>query len=139
MKRRLSALALCLVLADPAWGLDAESQRLAVRYLAILGTNPMQQTAFDRLWKIHGDAGETEALLAACRERAAENPVLYARVLHRDGQESEAKRVLRKVAGSGNVAAAEMLAGMLEEEGEIRGAADVIESVAGVHESQGRA
>ena len=123
MKRRLSALALCLVLADPAWGLDAESQRLAVRYLAILGANPMQQTAFDRLWKIHADAGETEALLAACRKRAAENPVLYARVLQRAGQEAEAKRVLGEVAGSGNVAASEMLAGILEEEGEIRTAA----------------
>ena len=136
MKRRLSALALCLVLADAAWGLDAESQRLAVRYLAILGANPVQQTAFDRLWKIHADAGETEALLAACRERAAENPVLYARVLQRAGQEAEAKRVLGEVAGSGNVAAAEMLAGMLEEEGEIRTAADVIERAAAVHESQ---
>jgi predicted Zn-dependent protease len=136
MKRRLSALALCLVLAEAAWGLDAESQRLAVRYLAILGANPLQQTAFDRLWKIHADAGETEALLAICRERAAENPVLYARVLQRAGQEAEAKWVLGEVAGSGNVAAAEMLAGMLEEEGEIRGAADVIERAAGVHESQ---
>jgi thioredoxin-like negative regulator of GroEL len=136
MKRRLSALALCLVLADPAWGLDAESQRLAVRYLAILGANPMQQTAFDRLWKIHADAGETEALLAACRERAAENPVLYARVLQRAGQEAEAKRVLGEVARSGNVAASEMLAGILEEEGEIRTAADVIERAAAVHESQ---
>ena len=129
--------ALCLVLVDAAWGLDPESRRLADRYRAILGANPVQQTAFDRLWKIHADAGETEALLAECRERAAENPVLYARVLQRGGQESEAKRILREVAGSGNVAAAEMLAGMLEEEGEIRKAADVIERAAAVHESQG--
>ena len=55
---------------------------------------------------------------------SVENPVLYARVLQRAGQEAEAKRVLREAAGSGNVAAAEMLAGMLEEEGEIRAAAD---------------
>ncbi len=137
MKWRLFALALCLVLAGAAWGLDAESRRLADRYRAILNANPVQQTAFDRLWKIHADASETEALLAACKEQATKNPVLYARVLQRDGQEAEAKRVLREVAGPGNVAAAEMLAGMLEEEGEIRGAADVIESVAGVHESQG--
>ena len=33
--------------------LDAQSQKLADRYLAILTANPMQQTAFDRLWKIH--------------------------------------------------------------------------------------
>src|SRR4030095_11821583 len=111
MKRRLSALALCLLLAEAAWGLDAESQRLAVRYLAILGANPLQQTAFDRLWEIHADAGETEALLAICRESAAEHPVVYARVLRRAGQEAEAKWVLGEVAGSGNVAAAEMLAG----------------------------
>ena len=137
MKRRVSALALCLVLAGAAWGLDAEPRRLADRYLAILRANPAQQTAFERLWKIHADAGETEALLAACREGASENPVLYARLLQRDGREAEAKRVLREVAGSGNVAAAEMLAGMLEKEGEIRAAADVIEAAAAVHESQG--
>jgi hypothetical protein len=76
MKRRVSALALCLVLADAAWGLDAEPRRLADRYLAILRANPAQQTAFERLWKIHADAGETESLLAACREGASENPVL---------------------------------------------------------------
>ncbi len=136
MKWRVFALALCLVLADAARGLDAEPRRLADRYLAILRANPVQQTAFDRLWKIHADAGETDALLAACRERASENPVLYARVLQRDGQEAEAKRVLREVAGPANVAAAEMLAGMLEKEGEIRGAAELMEKAAAVHDSQ---
>ncbi len=136
MKWRVFALALSLVLADAARGLDAESRRLADRYMAILRSNPVQQTAFDRLWKIHADAGETDALLAACRERASENPVFYARVLLRDGQEAEAKRVLREVAGPANAPAVEMLAGMLEKDGEIRAAAELIERAPAAQESQ---
>ena len=52
------------------------------------------------------------------------------------GRRPKRKGVLGEVAGSGNVAASEMLAGILEEEGEIRTAADVIERAAAVHESQ---
>jgi predicted Zn-dependent protease len=136
MRWRLFAVGIWLALADAGWALDAQSKRLAERYLSILASNPMQQTAFDRLWKIHADAGETEALLASCRERAAENPLLYARILQRAGQHAEAKRVLSETAGSGNAAAAEMLAGILEEEGEIRVAADVIEKAVAAQETQ---
>jgi thioredoxin-like negative regulator of GroEL len=136
MTWRLFALGLWFVLADAGWGLDAESQRLAERYLSILASNPVQRTAFDRLWKIYADAGETEALLALCRGRAAENPLLYARLLQRAGQQTEAKRVLGEVAGSGNAAAAEMLAGILEEEGEIRAAVNLIEQATAAHENQ---
>lgn len=137
MKWRFSALVACLVLADTACGLDAESQRLTDRYLSILSANPMHQTAFDRLWKIHAEAGETEALLTACREEGAKKPVLYARVLQRAGQETEAKKVLGEATESGNVSAAEMLAAILEQEGELRSAADVIERAIAAHESQG--
>jgi thioredoxin-like negative regulator of GroEL len=137
MKGCLSAVALSLVLADAAWGLDAESQRLADRYLKILGGNPLQQIAFERLWNIHADAGETETLVAECRKRAVENPVLFARVLQRAGRIREAKSVLAEAAGSGNAGAAEMLAGMLEEDGEIKAAAEIMEKLAAKHETQG--
>ena len=136
MRRCLFALALCLGLAETVCGLDSESRRLADRYLSILESKPLQQVAFDRLWKIHADAGETEALVDACRKRAVENPLLYARVLQRAGQLAEAKRVLDEAAGSGNANAAEMLAGILEEEGEIRAAAELLEKVAAAHENQ---
>jgi thioredoxin-like negative regulator of GroEL len=136
MRRRLFALALCLGLADTMCGLDAESQRLAGRYLSILDSKPLQQIAFDRLWKIYADAGETEALVDACRKRAVENPLLYARVLQRAGRQAEAKRVLGEGAASGDANAAEMLAGILEEEGEIGAAAQLLENVAAAQENQ---
>jgi thioredoxin-like negative regulator of GroEL len=136
MKWRLAAITFCLALADVASGLDAESRRLAERYLTVLERNPTQQTVFDRLWKIHADAGEIESLIEACRMRAAENPILYARLLQRAGRAAEAKQVLGDAAEGGNIGAAEMLAGMLEEEGEIRTAADLLQKIAAVHENQ---
>ena len=102
MGGRFLPLGLWLCLSGVALGLDAQSQKLADRYLAILTANPMQQTAFDRLWKIHSEAGEIDALIAVCQQRAAEAPVLYARVLQRAGRTVEVKKVLAEAAGSGS-------------------------------------
>jgi tetratricopeptide (TPR) repeat protein len=135
MRKWLCTFALCLGVQGAAWALDAQSQRLADRYLTILISNPMQQTAFDRLWKIHSEAGEIEALVAACQQKATQAPVLYARVLQRSGRAAEAKRVLGEAALSGNISATEMLAGMLEEEGDVRAAAELVEKATVTHQS----
>ncbi len=135
MRKRLFTFVLCLGAQSAAWGLDAESQKLADRYLAILVANPMQQTAFDRLWKIHAEAGEIEALVAACREKGTQAPVLYARVLQRAGHIAEAKRVLGEAAQSGNISAVDMLAAILEEEGDIRAAAELVEKASATDRS----
>lgn len=135
MKRRLFAFCLCVGMQGAAWALDVQSQKLADRYLAILITNPMQQTAFDRLWKIYAEAGEVEALVAACHQKADQAPVLYARVLERAGRSAEAKSVLEEAARSGSIPAAEMLAGMLEDEGNIHAAAKLVEKAAATHQS----
>jgi thioredoxin-like negative regulator of GroEL len=126
MRKRLLTFVACVGVQGAAWGLDAQSQKLADRYLTILIANPMQQTAFDRVWKIHVEAGEIEALVAACQQRAAQAPVLYARVLQRVGRTAEAKQVLAEAVQSGSGVATEMLAGVLEEEGDIRAAAEVV-------------
>ncbi len=135
MRKRLFTFVLCLGAQSAAWGLDAQSQKLADRYLGILVANPMQQTAFERLWKIHAEAGEIEALVAACREKGTQAPVLYARVLQRAGHIAEAKRVLGEAARSGNISATDMLAAMLEEEGDIRAAAELVEKASATDRS----
>ena len=131
MRWRFLPLGLWLCLSGIALGLDAQSQKLADRYLAILTANPMQQTAFDRLWKIHSEGGEIDALIAVCQQRAAEAPVLYARVLQRAGRTGEAKKVLAEAAGSGILQAAEMLSGLLEEDGDLAAAAKLLEEAPG--------
>lgn len=135
MKRRLFAFCLCFGMQGAAWALDVQSQKLADRYLAILIANPMQQTAFDRLWKIHAEAGEVDALVAACEQQAGQAPVLYARVLERAGRSAEAKSVLEEAARSGSIPATEILAGMLEEEGNIHAAAELLEKASTTHRS----
>ena len=102
MRRRFLPLALCLGLHGVALGLDSQSQKLADRYLGILIANPMQQTAFDRLWKIYADVGEIEGLVALCQQQAAQVPVLYGRVLQRAGRAAEAKKVLGTVKWTGS-------------------------------------
>ncbi|HEU4679967.1 MAG TPA: tetratricopeptide repeat protein, partial [Terrimicrobiaceae bacterium] len=126
MRKRLFTFVACLGVQGAAWALDAQSQKLADRYLTILVANPMQQTAFDRLWKIHVEAGEIEALVTACQQRAGQAPVLYARVLQRAGRTTEAKQVLAEAVQSGSGIATEMLAGVFEEEGDFRAAAEVV-------------
>ena len=131
MRWRFAAATFFAAWGGAAHALDQQSQRLADRYLAILGTNPSQEIAFQRLWKIYADSSETEALLAICRQRASENPVLYARVLQRIGREEDAKLILSETAErANNVVAAQMLAEMLESEGEVRAAAEVIQQAA---------
>ncbi len=134
MRRRFLPFALWVCLSSVALGLDAQTQKLADRYLAILTANPMQQTAFDRLWKIHAEAGEIDALVALCQQKAAEAPVLYARVLQRAGRMVEAKTVLGEAAGSGSLRAAEMLSGILEEEGDLAAAARLLEEATATHQ-----
>ena len=102
MRWRFAAATFFAAWAGAAHALDQQSQRLADRYLAILGTNPSQEIAFQRLWKIYADSSETEALLEICRQRASENPVLYARVLQRIGREEDAKLILRESAERAN-------------------------------------
>ena len=135
MRGRFLPLGLWLCLSGIALGLDAQSQKLADRYLAILTANPMQQTAFDRLWKIHSEGGEIDALIAVCQQRAAEAPVLYARVLQRAGRTGEAKKVLAEAAGSGILQAAEMLSGLLEEDGDLAAAAKLLEEAPGAQQN----
>jgi tetratricopeptide (TPR) repeat protein len=135
MGRRFLPLGLWLCLSGVALGLDAQSQKLADRYLTILIANPMQQTAFDRLWKIHSEAGEIDALIAVCQQRAAEAPVLYARVLQRAGRTVEVKTVLGRAAASGSIQAAEMLSGILEEEGDLAAAAKLLEESTATHQN----
>ncbi len=110
--------------------LDAESQRLADRYRSILEANAAQQTAFDRLWEIHAKAGETQALVAYARQQAGKSPVLSARILRRAGKSEDAEKILGPAAGTGNVAAIEMLAEWLEEKGDFPAAAAVLEGAA---------
>ena len=135
MRGRFLPFGLWLCLSGVALGLDAQSQKLADRYLAILTANPMQQTAFDRLWKIHSEAGEVDALIAVCQRRAAEAPVIYARVLQRAGRTVEVKKVLAEAAGSGIIQAAEMLSGLLEEEGDLAAAAKLLEEAPGAQQN----
>jgi tetratricopeptide (TPR) repeat protein len=135
MRWRFLPFGLWLCVSGIALGLDAQSQKLADRYLAILTANPMQQTAFERLWKIYSEAGEVDALIAACQQRSAETPVLSAKVLQRAGRTIEAKTVLGEAAGSGSIQAAEMLAGMLEEEGDLEAAAKLLEEATATHQN----
>ena len=132
---RFLPLGLWLCLSGVALALDAQSQKLADRYLAILTGNPMQQTAFDRLWTIHSEAGEIDALIAVCQQRAPAAPVLYARVLQRAGRTVEAKTVLSEAALSGSLQAAEMLSGILEEEGDVGAAAKLLEEATATHQN----
>ena len=135
MKRRLFAAALCLISASSAWSLDEASRKLADRYRTILAENPSQSAVFDRLWKIYADAGETAQLVESCRQRAAEEPVLCARVLLRAGEKTGAGDILKKAAALGNIPAAEMLAGVLEEDGDSAAAALVLEKAVAVKET----
>lgn len=127
MKRPLTVAVLCLAGAGSGWSLDAESQRLADRYRALVVENPAQKTAFDRLWKIYADAGETEVLVTLAREQAREAPAFYARVLLAAGRDEEARKFLDQAAATGSLPAAEMLSGLLETQGEFAAAARMLE------------
>ncbi|HRJ71781.1 MAG TPA: hypothetical protein PLS03_06120, partial [Terrimicrobiaceae bacterium] len=131
MKRRLSAFASGLLWSATAWGLDAESARLAGRYEALLESNPSQATAFERLWKIYADSGETAILAQRARDRAGDHPALSAKILLRAGYPDEAEALLKKASGAGVRAAAEMYAGILEARGETAAAAQVLEDGGG--------
>jgi predicted Zn-dependent protease len=127
MKKRLSLLALGLIVAGPAWALDPTAQKLADRYLGILQGNPAQQTALDRLWKIHHDAGETEAFQELARRQAEAHPVLAATLLQKSGLDAEAERILQAAAEKGAAPAAEALAARLAARGDVTGAAAILE------------
>ncbi len=131
MKRRLSAFASGLLWTAAAWGIDAESARLAGRYEALLETNPSQATAFERLWKIYADSGETALLVQRARDRSGDHPVLGAKILLRAGYPADAEALLKKASGAGGLAAAEMYAGILDERGETGAAAQMLEEGGG--------
>lgn len=131
MKGRLCAATLCLVLAGKAWSLDADARRTADRYHSILVSDPLQQTVFDRLWKIYADAGETAVLVESARSQAAESPVLSARILQRAGETAAMESVLKDAVSKGDVPAAEMLSAWLAEKGDFSTAITVLEKAAG--------
>ncbi len=137
MKRRFSVAALCLFSASAAWSLDAESQRLADRYLSILAANPAQETAFDRLWKIYAGAGETPALIESARTQFATEPRLSVRILLRANLRSEAETRLTEAVATGSLPATEMLAGLREESGDLAAAAALLEKAAADHPEPG--
>lgn len=130
MKRRLPVLALCLFCAGRVWALEANSRKLADRYLSILEGNPAQPAALERLWKIYHDAGEGDALKVLAFEKAAAQPVLAAAILQQAGWKAEAEEILRKAADEGQAGAAEVLAGRLAANGDAAGAAGILEKVA---------
>jgi len=113
MLRRFWA-GVAFLFATQAWGLDDASQKLADRYFAVLAGNPGQSIAFDRLWKIYADAGETPQLLTQARSWAAEHPVLAARLLQKGGQAAEARTILEPRAKE-EVPAALLLSGWIEQ------------------------
>ncbi len=97
MLRRFWA-GIAFLLVTQAWGLDDVSQKLADRYFAVLASNPGQTIAFDRLWKVYADAGETAQLLTRARSTAVDHPVLAARLLQKGGQAAEACAILEPLA-----------------------------------------
>lgn len=137
MKRRCSVAALCLISASVGWSLDAESQRLADRYQSILLSNPAQETAFDRLWKIYADAGETPELVESARSLFKEHPKLGARILLRANLRAEADGLLAESAAAGSLPAVEMLADLREESGDFAAAAQLLEKATADHPDAG--
>ena len=123
MNWRFLAAALSLVAAGPGWTLDADSQRLADRYRALLTANPGQKTAFDRLWDIYHKAGETDLLIESARQQSAKSPVLSARILRRAGKGEESTKILGQAAAGGDGAAIDLQAAWWEEKGDFRAAA----------------
>lgn len=137
MKKRLPALALCLFVAGRVWALEANSQKLADRYLSILEGNPAQQTAIDRLWGIYSDAGEADFLRDLARQKAAAHPVLAAALLQKAGREAEAEAILAEAAKTGDGPAAEVVAARLAAKGDAAGAAAILEKAVEVRPSPG--
>jgi len=113
MFRRFWAGAACLLVTQ-AWGLDDASQKLADRYLAVLAANPTQTVAFDRLWKIYADAGETAQLLTLAQEKSREYPLLAARLLEKGDRRNEARAVLEPLVRQ-NRAVADLLIQWIEQ------------------------
>lgn len=113
MLRRFGVGVVFILVAE-AWGLDDASQKLADRYVAILSANPSQTVAFDRLWKIYADAGETSQLFEQARAWARERPALAARLLQKGGQVAEARAILEPRVRE-EAASAELLAHWIEE------------------------
>lgn len=113
MFRRFWAGAACLLVTQ-AWGLDDASQKLADRYLAVLEANSVQTVAFDRLWKIYADAGETAQLLSLARAQKGVHPLLSARLLEKGGQKAEAREILEPLVRQ-NRSAADLLITWIEE------------------------
>ena len=113
MFRRFWAGAACLLVTQ-AWGLDDASQKLADRYLAVLTANPTQAVAFDRLWKIYADAGETAQLLKLAQEKSREHPLLAARLLEKGDRRADARTVLEPLVQQ-NRAAADLLIQWIEQ------------------------
>jgi len=137
MKKRLPALALSLFCAGRMWALEANSQKLADRYLSILEGNPAQQTAIERLWKIYSDAGEAGVLKDLARQKAAAHPVLAAALLQKAGRDAEAETLLAEAAAKGDGSAAEVLAARLAAKGDTAGAAAILEKAVEARPSPG--
>lgn len=138
MKRRLSVAALCLFSAGSAWSLEAESQRLADRYRSLLEANPAQDTAFERLWKIYAEAGESDVLIESARTDFAKHPRLAVRLLIKAGLRPEAEKRLTEAVTSGDPLAAEMLADLREEDGDAKAAAGLLEQAVAAQPSPAR-
>lgn len=129
MKWGLSVIALALVSlvsAETARGLDADSQRKADEYLEILKKNPVGSPVVDPLWTFYHEAGKEDVLMSWGHEHAVETPVVSARILLRGGQEEDAVTILRTSA-PGSPAAAETLADILEDKGDVAGAMAAVE------------
>ena len=53
-----------LAVTTPVRALDPSARKLAERYENLLRSNPLQEAAFDRLWKIYDEQGESSQLTA---------------------------------------------------------------------------
>ena len=126
--------ALFALFGGSAPALDNGARKLAERYLLILNENPGHQSAFERIWKIYAEAGEVPGLIEICREQAGRNPVLYARVLARSGDRAGALKMLGGGAAADPVAA-EVMADLLEKDGRLAEAAEVLAGTRGARES----
>lgn len=128
MPRRPLAFALCLLPAGFLWSLEPDARQLAGRYLAILEGNPAHTTAFERLWKIYEEAGETSVLVNQARAGAAKHPMLSARILERAGEAGDARKLLADATAQGDATATAEFVRLMEKSQGAGAAAGILEN-----------
>ncbi len=121
MMRRILAAALCGASLGNAWALEDSARTQADRYRFLLREKPDHPVAFERLWKLYQEAGETPALLDLLKQEAGQSEaarLVFARALRQAGDKSQARQVLQAAwdKDPGNVSLALPLAELLAEQ-----------------------